>query len=185
MACAGVKTFEYLYDKDNRLTKVVDGADTTYFYPDPGGRVTKVTYGNSAKAEYVYDAASRLTSLAHKKADDSVIASYAYAVDAVGTPTKMTYDTGDTVEYAFDALSRLTLETKKDAQAQPIYSQTFSLDLVGNRTQLVTTGSLGAATTTYTYNNGHALLTKAVGGVNTAYQYDAKRNRVRSFISVL
>lgn len=81
----GGKVVNYTYDSQRRLTRVKDwaGRETTYSY-DQRGLVTQVTLPNGTKAQYDYDDAGRMIDLKNLKGDDSVIASYTYALDQNG-----------------------------------------------------------------------------------------------------
>ena len=86
----------YAYDELNRLVDLRRDADeVAYFVYDALGRRSRVDHGSGAVSYYAYDAASRLTSIDHRKSDDTVLASFDYAHDAVGNPLRMTLANGD------------------------------------------------------------------------------------------
>lgn len=70
-----------VYDKTGRLIAVTtDGKTTTYDYYDNGSKKT-VLYPDGSKEEYAYYDDNLLKALVNKKADGTVIDSYAYTYD--------------------------------------------------------------------------------------------------------
>jgi hypothetical protein len=114
----------YSYDSTkHRLTQIQRESDAAqkaqYFYDDTDGRLTKMAYGNNARAEYGYDASGALTKISHfgRVSDqDTLIASVAYAYDLAGNVTRallddsLTYYGDAEVTYQYDDLHRLTRE---------------------------------------------------------------------------
>ena len=82
------KRVNYAYDALNRMASVTDWLNgvTDYSY-DAANKLAEVLNPNNTKVSYGYDAAERLVNLANAKADNSAIASYALALDAVGNRT--------------------------------------------------------------------------------------------------
>ncbi len=82
------KTVQYAYDALNRMASVTDwlGGVTHYGY-DAASKLEQVLNPNGTHVTYGYDAAERLVNLANTKADNSVLASYALSLDAVGNRT--------------------------------------------------------------------------------------------------
>ncbi|MBI4832553.1 MAG: hypothetical protein HY801_13595, partial [Candidatus Lindowbacteria bacterium] len=116
------------------ITDVYNNA-TNYYYDD-GGTLTLRTYGNGTKAQYAYDNANRLTLLANKKSDNTVLSSFTYEVDKTGNRTKRTRDTGLATEkqlkYSYDNIYEITEVYRLGPD--PSTLETFTYDSVGNRT---------------------------------------------------
>jgi RHS repeat-associated protein len=161
-------TTTYTYDALNRLETVTDpdGGVTTYTYDAVGNRAT-VLYPNATVTEYTYDSLNRLTQLVNKKADGTVISSYAYTLGPAGNRLKVVEHSGRTVEYTYDALYRLTQEKiTEPGDSTTIISYTY--DAVGNRL----TKTVDGVTSAYTYDANDRLLSEG----DTTYTYDANGN---------
>ena len=114
--------------------------------------------------EYQYDARNRLTYLAHKAADGSVVKSFTYTLHPTGRRTKIEENDGRVTGYVYDDLYRLTSESIADA-VNGAHNSSYSYDKVGNRVGEVVNG----VTTAYLYDDNDRLL--QTGG--TVYTYDA------------
>jgi YD repeat-containing protein len=110
-----------------------------------------------AASGYGYDAAGRLTSLAHTQGA-STFNSYAWAYDNIGRVTQQTSSDG-TDNYTYDPASQLTAATHS-YQA----NESYSYDANGNRTN-----------TGYQTGTNNRLLSDGV----FTYEYDAEGNRTR------
>ncbi len=163
----------YSFDSLNRLKTVTDpaGRITTYTY-DAAGRMTGATYPNSSKTSYGYDTLNRLTSVEHRKSDDSVISSYAYTLDAAGNRLQVSESTGRTTDYSYDNLHRLVRETITDP-VNGDQSFDYSHDPVGNR--ISKTDSEG--NTIYQYDANDRLLSAGA----LAYSYDSNGNKTGTY----
>ncbi len=161
-------TTTYHYDAIDRVDAVtdLDGGQTTYTYDD-AGRLAAVTYPNGITTSYAYNNLGQLTLVESVKADQTVLASYAYTYTAAGFKSRVVELSGRTVDYTYDALNRLIQEEITDPVAGN-ETITYTYDAVGNR--LSKTDSQG--TTTYTYDANDRLLTAG----NTTYTYDDNGN---------
>ena len=110
--------------------------------------------------DYAYDSAGRLTSLAHKKVDNSALqTAYGWTYDNQGRVSVFT-DVDGTVTYAYDAASQVTGATGTGGNP----SESYTYDKSGNRTNgSYTTGADNRLTSDGTYN----------------YTYDNDGNRTR------
>jgi RHS repeat-associated protein len=173
------------YDEIERLDTIRNAADEViadYSY-DYAGRRDQLDLANGTRTTYVYDDANRLTDLVNLVVSpESVISSFSYTHDKVGTPLSMTTVDG-THTYAYDDTYQLTGADYPEGYLFP--DITFDYDEVGNR-ELVTDGG----TTSYTPNDlnqytdvgGTAFVHEANGnltsdGVNT-YAYDLENRMV-------
>ena len=146
--------------KIQRESSASEKAD--YFYDDTDGHVTKMSYGNGARAEYGYDASGALTRISHYNGSGTLIASVGYEYDAAGNVTKaalddsLTYSGDATVSYEYDGLYRLTREYCAPAQGsyRAGYDYKYMYDAVGNRTKKQDSNG----TTSYSYSARNELL---------------------------
>jgi RHS repeat-associated protein len=125
------------------------------------------TYGNGTKAEYEYDDANRLTLLANKKSDDTVLSSFTYEVDKTGNRTKRTRDSGlgseKQLRYTYDNIYEITEVYQLEPSTETL--ETFSYDNVGNRTT-------DADYSDYSYNSNNQLTSYD----SMALEYDKNGN---------
>jgi uncharacterized protein RhaS with RHS repeats len=77
----------YTYDSLNRMTSVRNpwGEVTQYEY-GPGGRLLKRILGNGTMAYYSYDAVGQVRKVENVKSDLTVISSFEYERNALGSP---------------------------------------------------------------------------------------------------
>ncbi len=127
----------FTYTLINQVASITDVYNNaTNYYYDDGGTLTLRTYGNGTKAQYAYDNANRLTLLANKKSDNTVLSSFTYEVDKTGNRTKRTRDTGLATEkqlkYSYDNIYEITEVYRLGPD--PSTLETFTYDSVGNRT---------------------------------------------------
>jgi RHS repeat-associated protein len=163
----GAKVVTYGYDVLNRLGTVSDWLThtSTYAY-DAAGRLSTSANPNGTAASYGYDNANRLTGLSNTKGA-TVIASYAYTLDAIGNHTQTIQNeplppvfTPGTVAYNYDADNRLNNAG----------STANNFDANGNMT------AKGANTFAYDFEN--RLKQSTMGGVNAQYGYNGTGNRL-------
>jgi RHS repeat-associated protein len=116
----------YTYDKSSRMdTVTADGKTTTYAYDENGNRES-VTYPGGVSETYAYDKANRLTSLANKKPDGTVLSEFSYTYDDAGRQASKTDSYGATA-YTYDEDGRI-----KKIEA-PGKTTVYSYDKSGNR----------------------------------------------------
>jgi RHS repeat-associated protein len=170
-------TTSYTFDELNRLKTVTDSDSGvgSYSYDDAGNRAT-VAYPNGTVASYTYNDLNRLTNLANKKSDNSVISSYGYTLGASGNRTNVLEQDGRTVGYNYDDLYRLTAENIVDP-AHGNRSIGYIYDNVGNRQTKTDVTAASTATTNYVYDDNDRLLSESTvdsvtGTSSTAYGYD-------------
>jgi RHS repeat-associated protein len=163
-----------MYFSNGRLKTVTDpqGRTTTYTYDAAGSRKGLV-YPNSTTVSYAYDDNNRLTNLMHRNSVGDVLASYAYALGAIGNRTRIDEANGISRLYTYDRLYRLKSETVTDPTNVQTYQNDYAYDAIGNRQNKINT-AYGQPTVShdYTYNAADQL----VSVNNTTYTYDLNGN---------
>ena len=175
------------YDKAGRLVKVIAGSDTVVYTYYANGSRKSVTYNDGTREEYTYNANSQIETLINRKADGSILDSYAYTYDRAGNQlTKHEIIGGvekGTTIYTYDELSRLLTVTEPVGR-----STAYEYDKAGNRSkETVTTmdavsGNTITSVSTYTYDNRNRLTDIATKVNNiltksTVYTYDNNGNQ--------
>jgi large repetitive protein len=149
----------YAYNRDGRLTSRTDAAGTTSF---------------------TYDTAGRLRTAVNNTTGINVnVATY----DVMSQPTSMVYGGagGNTRTLTYDAMHRPTTDTlKNSAGTVTLASITYGYDANSNETSKTTTGFLGAAANTYTYDLADRLTSWTAGATTTTYAYDNSGNRLQN-----
>ncbi|MEU1721185.1 RHS repeat-associated core domain-containing protein [Nonomuraea sp. NPDC005692] len=154
---AGGDVNAYAYDANGRLAQRVDVTGTSTFTWDGADRLTQsIDPVSNTAIDYAYDKANRLTSMAYGAS-------------------------GARRSYTYDALNRLTKDQLTTAAGGAIASIEYGYDLNDNLTAKTTTGTAGAGTNTYAYDQSNRLTSwTAPGGTKTAYEWDASGNRVKA-----
>jgi RHS repeat-associated protein len=161
----------YTYDRANRMTQVVDwmGNRTRYQY-DAGSNLIGVTNANDTVTRYSFDPGDRLTGQVSMQPDQSVLAAYKMAFDALGNPTNLT-----AVRTLLPALAATNQAARfdPDNRVTAAGAHVFSHDNNGN---LVSIGGGFSATLSY---DAYDRLTEAIlPDTAVQYQYDALGHRV-------
>ena len=168
----------YVYDRQNRLTQIRDGADSViaaYTY-DANGNLLTETKGGEVVTSYTYNANNWLTGKTNKKTDNTLLSQYTYThyrdgnIYQENAGFQKEDDTWQTQNrtYAYDPQGRL----KQVTEGSSVTSYTY--DLRGNRL----TKATGTDTTSYTYDLNNRLLSEAEGDTTTLYEYDDRGNLV-------
>ena len=180
----------YTYDTIGHLATVTDGSGTAvarYTY-DSAGRLSRSDLSSGAFTSYKYDGAGRMTSLINTDPNGSVISQFGYEYDYNGNPIKIKTLEGTTF-YSYDDLNQLTNVTYPDGSMS-----SFSYDSVGNRVSVYDKGItsnyitntmnqyIKAGNLAFNYDANGNLISKAVGGNTTTYEYRAD-NRITKVIS--
>jgi RHS repeat-associated protein len=164
----GNKTVTYTYDALNRIKTVKNdwlNQTATYYY-DYAGRLDYVVNFNGTITDYGYDNANRLTVLANKKSDTSIISSYSFTLDGNGNRTEVEQDEPLTFSPGSDEISYTYNAKKNRLMTAGVFS--FGYDDEG---QLSTGYSLN-----YDFDYEHRLATAE----SAQYYYDGKGNRVQA-----
>ncbi|MEW5883893.1 MAG: RHS repeat-associated core domain-containing protein [Armatimonadota bacterium] len=158
--------WSYGYDSRDLLTSITDphGRTVTFQY-DSLGRRTKLSYSNGTESNYVFDDASQVLSITHKRTlDNLTLSSAAYTYDSAGNPASLIDDVGPHT-YTYDQLHRLT-GANHASDIAGLQSETFTYDAVGNRASDVTGSG-------FVHDANNRLTEDAL----FTYQYDSNGNR--------
>ncbi|WP_433497604.1 LamG-like jellyroll fold domain-containing protein [Sphaerimonospora sp. CA-214678] len=181
----------YAYDADGRQTKA---GDLTFTYNDRD-LITAITGGQAAS--YQYDAVGRLTqrddvngraTFTWDTADrlasvlDPVSGlTYSYDYDKTDRPTSIRVGTRWTQSFTYDALDRRISQTLKNTSSDEIAKIDYGYDLDDHLTSKTSTGTAGADTNTYSYDQAGRLTSwTAPTGTTTQYKWDAAGNRIQA-----
>jgi len=168
----GFTYFEY--DAINRQTSVKSPwGEVTYYEYTPGGEVSKRILGNDCLTYYEHDGVGRTSKVDNRKSDLTLISSYEYQRNKVGSPVSVLRNDGWAVYYEYDRKHQLTKETQRDDEGTDIYAYEWTYDLAGNRMQQVFNG----VTTDYSYNASNELTHEITEAVPTYYHYDKCGNQ--------
>ncbi len=142
-----------ILDRMGRIARVVAGTHTATYAYTVTGQQEGVTYETGCHEDYTYTADGLLETLTNKRADNTVIDSYAYTYDAVHNQTSK-IDAKGTTGFTYDSLNRLLTLSEPNGK-----STAYTYDAAGNR--LTQTTSLGGTTTveTSTCNEQNRLTT--------------------------
>ncbi len=164
-----------ILDRMGRIARVVAGTHTATYAYTVTGQQESVTYETGCHEDYTYTADGLLETLTNKRADNTVIDSYAYTYDAAHNQTSKV-DAKGTTGFTYDSLNRLLTLSEQNGK-----STAYTYDAAGNR--LTQTTSLGGTTTveTSTCNEQNRLttLTTRVNGTLTEtrdYSWDNAGN---------
>lgn len=150
-------TIHYTYDDAGRLASVSDWNNaTTNLAFNADGQLTKLTRPNQVTSRWSFDQAGRLVGVKHEKSS-SVLASYAYSLDADGNRTSVTTPDG-TESYRYDQRDQLTGVTYSDGS-----TTSYSYDAAGNRTSQTAAGT----NTHYSYDDASQLV--GIDGVTVTH----------------
>jgi RHS repeat-associated protein len=170
-------------DDDHRATLIEDGSSNDIVavdYYGGGGRLKKLTFGNSTTAEHGYNGFRWVSDLDHKTSTPTTFAGYDLTYDKVGNIIyeEWSHDSGKGHNYTYDKAYRLTKTLQHTADPSAEYaspgSQTYDTKIEYNltddsdRSSVVTTPyGLSGTTVSYTSSSTHAYT--VVGGTNRTY----------------
>ncbi|WP_406642519.1 DNRLRE domain-containing protein [Amycolatopsis sp. WGS_07] len=184
------------YDLSGRLTSASAPTGTNTFTYDDRGLILSAA-GPSGTASYSYNTNGQLTSRTDTtgtagfaytptgklaSASDPLTATTAsYAYNSLDQLTGIGYGTGNAAQTnAYDTAHRLATQTLTAPGGTTEASIAYGYDGNGNLTSKTTTGTAGAATNTYTYDQAARLTSWANGTATTNYAYDNAGNRTQA-----
>lgn len=175
----GNKQVNYVYDANNRCTSVTDWNNkiTSYTYL-ADDRVSKITLPNGTYTDYTYDSAGRMTSKVNKKANGTVITSYAFTMDNAGNHLSETL-TEPSITAGLQTIANETVNygTYPFNRIQNQGSFNFTHNTAGDITQAgsssftydINDNMLTAPNSTFSYDGAGNRRAKTVSGANTRY----------------
>ncbi|WP_326656724.1 LamG-like jellyroll fold domain-containing protein [Streptomyces sp. NBC_00385] len=176
----------YTYnDRGQLLTADGPAGTSSYTYDDDGHMTHRQTKAGSA--DYTYDSTGRLDWTWDSVTGNGIW----YDYDAAGRPSLERYATkpndsspwaeSERRTYGRDDLGRLTSDkiTKPDGTAT-LASTAYGYDLDEQLTSKITTGTAGASTNIYTYDDAGRMKSWTQGSTTTAYEWDAAGNRTKA-----
>ncbi|WP_305790283.1 LamG-like jellyroll fold domain-containing protein, partial [Symbioplanes lichenis] len=183
------------YDGEGRTTAVTsDGTNANTFSYDDRGNLLGAT-GVSGTSAYAYDDDGNLVT----RTDAAGTATFGYKDGRVDTmkdgasavTQTLRYDTGGMIarvdygagrvrSYGYDDLGRLTADTLKNTAGATVASIGYSYDLDDHLTGKTTTGTAGAGSNTYTYDDAGRLTSWTSGAGKVEYGWDDSGNRIRA-----
>jgi len=167
------KAVYYTYDSRGLIASVHSHAGWAHYTYDARGAVLTRQLPNGSCTYYAYDAAGRVTSIADRKSDGTVICSFDFERDPNGNILTSEREDGSCWYYEYDGMQRLTGAAWKDG-ATSLYAYEYGYDRVGNRAQIVANGE----STYYSYNPANELTHEVTLGAETVYYaYDGRGNQ--------
>ena len=158
----GTDTITYGYDVDGHRTSVTypDGTSTSADYND-NGRLATTTDVTGAVTTYTYDAQEGTTTSVTQRRGGTVVASVAYAYDAMSRIVTTTRGNGTVTTNTYTDQNQLASQTTKNAAGQVLEAHAYTYD-----------DHYNPATRTDTYAPGGSA-TPTGGTWTTVYSYDA------------
>ena len=175
----GNKQVNYIYDANNRCTSVTDWNNkvTSYTYL-ADDRVSKITLPNGTFTDYTYDSAGRMTSIINKKANGTVITSYAFTMDNAGNHLTETI-TEPSITAGLQTVANETINHGQYPfnRIQSQGSTSFTHNTAGGITQAgsnsfsydINDNMLTAPNSSFSYDGAGNRRAKTVSGANTRY----------------
>ena len=162
------RTVGYAYDPNGNLVRIEDPLGSTVFEYDDVNRLTRRTLPNGIVTDYAYNLRDQVTSVVHRSADGSVIASFTYERSGLGEPTRVTREDGSYVDFEYDSALRIARESHYDAAGELLDQVSYTWDEAGNRQ----THTDASGTSTYGYQPGFQLTSVTSATGTASYQYD-------------
>ncbi|MEM9189324.1 MAG: putative Ig domain-containing protein [Myxococcota bacterium] len=184
-------TTTYQYDPIGNITQITDplGGITTQVF-DAAGRRTSRTLPNGVVTTWTYDDRDRITGVDHTHPPTtSTLASRSYTRTLSGEPTRIDREDGSYIEVTYDSANRIEREIHRNPSGTIVTEKSYTYDIDGNRVSKTVDGVTesyiydpgaelvrievgGAATETFTYDNGGRTTAIARPGQNYALAYD-------------
>ncbi|MFD9704137.1 RHS repeat-associated core domain-containing protein [Lentzea sp. NPDC059081] len=172
-APGGKNVFTY-NDRSGLLTANGPSGDSSFEYDDLGRMKTRADASGTAR--FTYDK-GRL----HTATDSITGTGQVFGYNDAGQLSRVQYGSARTRDVDYDALGRMKSDVVKDGTTGSVVSSlAYEYDNNDRLTRKVTSGLAGAGDNTYTYDQSNRLKSWTVGGVTTAYEWDASGNRTRA-----
>ncbi|MEM7130086.1 MAG: RHS repeat-associated core domain-containing protein [Chloroflexota bacterium] len=162
-------TLSYQYNALGELSQVTGLGSTVGYLYDAGGDLRQIISGDGTITDIDYNDRHWVTSVEHRAAGGTPLASFDYSYTPAGQRDLVTELTGDQVDYSYDGMGRLIGESRTGVNA---YTIDYEYDLVSNRTRMVRNG----IETLYTYDVNDRL---TAAGADVTFSYDDNGNTTR------
>jgi RHS repeat-associated protein len=168
-------TDNFTYDDRGLLLSATGPSGSSSFAYNPDGHMASQTTA-AGTSSYGYDNAGRLATLT----DASTGAMLTYGYNSDSLPTSIGYGSGAaTRTFSYNALHELTGDTLTNPAGQTEASISYGYNANGDEVSKDTTGFLGAAANSYTYDQANRLTSWTNGSMQVTYGYDAAGNRTQ------
>ena len=151
------------FDAAGRLQTVTDGTNAaTYSYLANSRLLGQIAYARSGQTVMIrtnqYDALNRLVKTETQDAQQGVLASFAYGLNAAHQRTSVTNAAGAYWVYQYDSLGQVTSGRRYWANGTPVLGQQFdyTFDDIGNRKTAVTGGDASGHNRRYQHDTANS-----------------------------
>ncbi len=180
-------TVEKWYDSEDKLVKVVDGTDITWYTYYDDGRLKSTTKPDGSVSTNTYDDEGNLLTLVTLDAAEDVLDSFTYVYDdnSIGYKNQISKteivagENKGTTSYEYDIQGRLTKVTNPDESTNE-----YTYDDAGNRLSKTTTSGETVVVTNYTYDEQNRLTQSVTGNATTYYGYDNNGNQISEWTRI-
>ncbi len=180
-------TVEKWYDSEDKIVKVIDGTDITWYTYYNDGRLKSTTKPDGSVSTYTYDDEGNILTLVTLDAAEDVLDSFTYVYDdnSIGYKNQISKteivagENKGTTSYEYDIQGRLTKVTNPDESTNE-----YTYDDAGNRLTKTTTSGETVVVTNYTYDNENRLTQSVTGDATTCYGYDNNGNQISEWTRI-
>ncbi|MEV4754381.1 polymorphic toxin-type HINT domain-containing protein [Micromonospora sp. NPDC049559] len=169
---SGTNTYDY-DDRGNLLGTAGPGGTASFGYDDDGNPVSRSDAAGVAGYGY---ADGRLVSVI----DGVTGTAQRFGYDAAGAVRTVDFGAGRVRTLDYDDLGRTKSDTLTNAAGQVVAATGYDYYLDDHLRAETTSGTAGAGTRTYTYDQAGRLTGQTVAGVTTGYDWDDAGNRTRA-----
>ena len=177
---------EKWYDSEDKIVKVIDGTDITWYSYYGNGRLKSTTKPDGSISTNTYDGEGNLLTLVTLD-EEYILDSFTYVYDdnSIGYKNQISKteivagENKGTTSYEYDIQGRLTKVTNPNGSTNE-----YTYDNAGNRLTKTATSGEVSVVTTYTYDNENRLTQSVAGNTITYYGYDNNGNQVSEWTRV-
>ncbi len=178
---------EKWYDSEDKIVKVIDGTDITWYTYYDDGRLKSTTKPDGSVSTNTYDDEGNLLTLVTLDAAEDVLDSFTYVYDdnSIGYKNQISKteivagENKGTTSYEYDIQGRLTKVTNPDESINE-----YTYDDAGNRLTKTTTSGETVVVTNYTYDEQNRLTQSVTGNATTYYGYDNNGNQISEWTRI-
>ena len=180
-------TVEKWYDSEDRIVKVIDGTNITWYTYYDDGRLKTTETPNGHVSTNTYDDEGNILTLVTLDSEEEVLDSFTYVYDdnSIGYKNQISKteivagENEGTTTYEYDIQGRLTKVTNSDGSLN-----IYTYDNAGNRISKTAVEGDVSVVTSYTYNEENRLTQSVTGDVTTYYGYDNNGNQISEWIRI-